>query len=118
MLSTLIAPDIVEYLVKASLEQRWRILSRVAVATLTGLFALAGAVTPFQPVLSAAPTTWTLSVLPIAATPSISMDIAARLPQADVTLLGSCSHSIAMEQTDKFLSAARSLFAAQLAALE
>jgi 2-hydroxymuconate-semialdehyde hydrolase len=50
--------------------------------------------------------------------PSISMDIAARLPQADVTLLGSCSHSIAMEQTHKFLATTRSLFPTQEAALE
>jgi 2-hydroxymuconate-semialdehyde hydrolase len=42
--------------------------------------------------------------------PSITLSIAARLPQADVTLLGLCSHSIAMEQTDKFLAAAYSLF--------
>jgi 2-hydroxymuconate-semialdehyde hydrolase len=42
--------------------------------------------------------------------PSISLAIAERIPQADVTLLGLCSHSIAMEQPEKFLAAARSLF--------
>jgi 2-hydroxymuconate-semialdehyde hydrolase len=41
---------------------------------------------------------------------SISLKVADRLPQADVTLLGSCSHSIAMEYPDKFLAAARTLF--------
>ena len=41
---------------------------------------------------------------------SISLAIAERISQADVTLLGCCSHSIAMEQTDKFLAAAYSLF--------
>jgi 2-hydroxymuconate-semialdehyde hydrolase len=42
--------------------------------------------------------------------PSISLSVAERLPQADVTLLGFCSHSIAMEQPEKFLAATRSLF--------
>lgn len=42
--------------------------------------------------------------------PAISLDIAARLPQADVLLLGQCSHSIAMEQTEKFLAAAKAIF--------
>jgi 2-hydroxymuconate-semialdehyde hydrolase len=42
--------------------------------------------------------------------PSISLSVAERLPQADVTLLGFCSHSIAMEQSEKFLAATRSLF--------
>jgi 2-hydroxymuconate-semialdehyde hydrolase len=49
--------------------------------------------------------------------PSISLSIAERLPQADVTLLGHCSHSIAMEQTDKFLAAAHSLFTERPAAV-
>jgi 2-hydroxymuconate-semialdehyde hydrolase len=42
--------------------------------------------------------------------PSITLDIAQRLPHADVTLLGQCSHSVAMEQADKFLAVAYSLF--------
>ena len=42
--------------------------------------------------------------------PSISLAIAEQLRQADVVLLGRCSHSIAMEQTEKFLAAARALF--------
>jgi 2-hydroxymuconate-semialdehyde hydrolase len=50
--------------------------------------------------------------------PSISLSIASRLPQADVTLLGLCSHSIAMEQTDKFLAAAYSLFPMRPAAAD
>jgi 2-hydroxymuconate-semialdehyde hydrolase len=50
--------------------------------------------------------------------PSISLAIAARLPHADVTLLGLCSHSIAMEQTEKFLAAAYSLFPMRPAAAD
>jgi 2-hydroxymuconate-semialdehyde hydrolase len=50
--------------------------------------------------------------------PSITLELAARLPQADVTLLGLCSHSIAMEQTDKFLAAAHSLFPMRQAAAD
>jgi 2-hydroxymuconate-semialdehyde hydrolase len=50
--------------------------------------------------------------------PSVSLSIASRLPQADVTLLGLCSHSIAMEQTDKFLAAAYSLFPMRPAATD
>jgi 2-hydroxymuconate-semialdehyde hydrolase len=42
--------------------------------------------------------------------PLLSLTLAKRLPQADVTLLGRCSHSIAMEYPEKFLAAARSLF--------
>jgi 2-hydroxymuconate-semialdehyde hydrolase len=42
--------------------------------------------------------------------PSITLDIASHLPQADVLLLGNCSHSIAMEYPDKLLSAALALF--------
>ena len=42
--------------------------------------------------------------------PSVSLAIADKLPQADVLLLADCSHSIAMERPDHFLSAARSLF--------
>jgi 2-hydroxymuconate-semialdehyde hydrolase len=41
---------------------------------------------------------------------SVSLAVAAKLPQADVVLLGLCSHSIAMEHPDKFLAAARLLF--------
>jgi 2-hydroxymuconate-semialdehyde hydrolase len=50
--------------------------------------------------------------------PSVSLSIASRLPQADVTLLGLCSHSIAMEQTGKFLAAAYSLFPMRPAAAD
>jgi len=39
----------------------------------SSLFDLGGAITPFQPVLSSAPSTWALPILPIAATPSISI---------------------------------------------
>jgi 2-hydroxymuconate-semialdehyde hydrolase len=45
--------------------------------------------------------------------PAVSLALAERLPQADLALLGLCSHSIAMEQPDKFLAAAQSLFPAQ-----
>ncbi len=41
---------------------------------------------------------------------SITLDIARQLPQADVALLGGCSHSIAMEYPDKLLTAAHALF--------
>ncbi len=37
------------------------------------LFSLAGAVTPFQPALSSAPSSWALPILPIAATPTFSI---------------------------------------------
>jgi 2-hydroxymuconate-semialdehyde hydrolase len=47
--------------------------------------------------------------------PLLSLTLAERLPQADVTLLGRCSHSIAMEYPEKFLAAARSLFPAESA---
>ena len=40
----------------------------------------------------------------------ISMALAARLPQADLTLLARCSHSIALEFPEKLLSAANLLF--------
>ncbi|HUD24794.1 MAG TPA: alpha/beta hydrolase [Burkholderiaceae bacterium] len=46
----------------------------------------------------------------VAFPPAITLDIARYLPQADVTLIGRCSHSIAMEYPEKLLSAARSLF--------
>jgi 2-hydroxymuconate-semialdehyde hydrolase len=46
--------------------------------------------------------------------PSITLDIATQLPQADVALFADCSHSIAMEQTEKFLAAAYSLFPMKL----
>jgi len=41
---------------------------------------------------------------------SISLKLAEALPQADVTLLAFCSHSIALEQPAKFLLAAHDLF--------
>ena len=44
---------------------------------------------------------------------SITLDIARHLPQADVMLIGRCSHSIAMEYPEKLLSAARLLFAGE-----
>jgi 2-hydroxymuconate-semialdehyde hydrolase len=50
--------------------------------------------------------------------PSVTLSLAERLPQADVTLLARCSHSIAMEQTDKFLAAAYSLFPVRPAAAD
>ena len=42
--------------------------------------------------------------------PSSSISIAARLAQADLILLGQCSHSIAVEYPEKLLSAANLLF--------
>jgi hypothetical protein len=39
----------------------------------SSLFALGGAITPFQPVLSAAPSTWALPILQMAATPTFSI---------------------------------------------
>lgn len=41
---------------------------------------------------------------------SVTLKLAEALPQADVTLLASCSHSIALEQPGKFLLAANELF--------
>jgi 2-hydroxymuconate-semialdehyde hydrolase len=41
---------------------------------------------------------------------STSLKLAESLPQADITLLANCSHSIALEQTEKLLTAARALF--------
>jgi 2-hydroxymuconate-semialdehyde hydrolase len=46
----------------------------------------------------------------VAFPPSITVDIARHLPQADITLIARCSHSIAMEHPEKLLSAARLLF--------
>ena len=43
---------------------------------------------------------------------SITLEIAQRLPQADITLIGNCSHSIAMEYPEKLIAAARTLFPA------
>jgi len=48
--------------------------------------------------------------------PSSSVSIAARLPHADLTLLSTCSHSVAFERTDVFLALARQLFDATLGA--
>lgn len=45
---------------------------------------------------------------------SITLKLAEALPQADVTLLAFCSHSIALEQPDKFLSAANEFFGGPL----
>jgi 2-hydroxymuconate-semialdehyde hydrolase len=45
--------------------------------------------------------------------PSLSLELAGRLPQADVILLGRCSHSVAFEHPAKFLAAANALFPAK-----
>ncbi|HEX4327317.1 MAG TPA: alpha/beta hydrolase [Burkholderiales bacterium] len=42
--------------------------------------------------------------------PSSSIEIAARLKHADLALLADCSHSVAFERTDIFLSLARQFF--------
>jgi 2-hydroxymuconate-semialdehyde hydrolase len=46
--------------------------------------------------------------------PSVTLKLAESLPQADVTLLASCSHSIALEQPEQFLAAANELFGVPL----
>jgi 2-hydroxymuconate-semialdehyde hydrolase len=46
----------------------------------------------------------------VAFPPAISLALAEQLPQADLTLLGHCSHSVAMEHPHKLLSAASALF--------
>jgi 2-hydroxymuconate-semialdehyde hydrolase len=45
--------------------------------------------------------------------PALSLALAGHLPQADVHLLGRCSHSIAFEYPEKFLAAAETLFPAK-----
>jgi 2-hydroxymuconate-semialdehyde hydrolase len=47
---------------------------------------------------------------------ALSLELAGRISQADVILLGQCSHSIAFEYPDKFLAAAYDLFPAKQAA--
>jgi len=42
--------------------------------------------------------------------PSVTLDIAAALPQANVMLLGQCSHSVALEHPDILLAACKLLF--------
>jgi 2-hydroxymuconate-semialdehyde hydrolase len=42
--------------------------------------------------------------------PSVTLQIAESLPQADVMLIGNCSHSIALEHPKMLLSACRLLF--------
>ncbi len=42
--------------------------------------------------------------------PAITLTLAEALPQADVTLLANCSHSIALEQPEKFLLATHKSF--------
>ena len=46
----------------------------------------------------------------VAFPPSVTLELAKQLPQADVALLGRCSHSVAMEYPEKLLSAACQLF--------
>jgi 2-hydroxymuconate-semialdehyde hydrolase len=48
--------------------------------------------------------------------PALSLELAGRIPQADVSFLGECSHSIAFEYPEKFLAAAHGLFPAGQAA--
>lgn len=50
----------------------------------------------------------------IAFAPSSSVQIARRLPHADLALLSDCSHSVAFERTDVFLATAQRLFDAAL----
>jgi 2-hydroxymuconate-semialdehyde hydrolase len=42
--------------------------------------------------------------------PSSSVDIARRLPHADLILLSDCSHSVAVERTATFLALAQDFF--------
>jgi len=42
--------------------------------------------------------------------PEVTLKVAQSLPQADVTLIGRCSHSIAMEHPQKLIAAANLLF--------
>ncbi len=42
--------------------------------------------------------------------PEVTLSLAAKLPQADVSLLARCSHSVAMEHPDVVLATARRLF--------
>lgn len=49
----------------------------------------------------------------IAFPPSNSLDLAAQLPQADVALLGQCSHSVAFERPGTFLALASEFFGAR-----
>lgn len=42
---------------------------------------------------------------------ALSLKLADSIPQADVVLLGNCSHSVAFEHPDKFLALARAFFA-------
>lgn len=42
--------------------------------------------------------------------PAVTLELAKHVPQADVVLLGRCSHSVAMEFPDKLISAAHLLF--------
>jgi 2-hydroxymuconate-semialdehyde hydrolase len=45
--------------------------------------------------------------------PSLSLDLAGHIPQADVSLLAQCSHSIPFEYPQKFLAAVHGLFPAK-----
>lgn len=47
--------------------------------------------------------------------PSNSIDLADRLPQADLMLLAQCSHSVAFERSSTFLAQAREFFGTHLA---
>jgi 2-hydroxymuconate-semialdehyde hydrolase len=42
--------------------------------------------------------------------PEITMTIAKSIPQADVVLIGRCSHSVAMEHPSKLIASAELLF--------
>jgi 2-hydroxymuconate-semialdehyde hydrolase len=48
--------------------------------------------------------------------PALSLDLAAHIPQADVSLLAQCSHSIPFEYPEKFLAAVYNLLPAKRAA--
>lgn len=52
----------------------------------------------------------------LAVPPTTSLALAERLPQADVTLLSNCSHSVALERPDALLTAADQLFKNRLSA--
>lgn len=66
----------------------------------SGLFGLPQPIAPFQPSLSAAPTTWALPILPIAATPSISIAGGTYSSAQFVTLSDTTSGAVIHYTTD------------------
>jgi hypothetical protein len=66
----------------------------------SSLFALGGSISPFQPVLSAAPTSWSLSVLQMAATPTFSITGGTYSSAQFVTLSDTTSGAVIHYTTD------------------